>query len=238
MFVDGEGGCLAKTSNLNDELGQIEYIFSDKTGTLTENLMLFRSCSIGAELFDEKRIDCMRNKTADIVIPIQSDTTQYFLFCLSLCHEVSPEIKNDKINYRSESPDELALMEACEILKCPLKQRNENKMIVQYQDENVEFDILHLLQFNSDRKRMCVITRKLDNNKIYVFSKGADSAIMALCSKTFGMDCIYQDDVEYQNILNKTNDYLTVYIYLLLFIIYNSYFLKKDIVLYYMLVNK
>lgn len=29
MFVDGEGGCLAKTSNLNDELGQIEYIFSD-----------------------------------------------------------------------------------------------------------------------------------------------------------------------------------------------------------------
>ncbi|POM78342.1 P-type ATPase (P-ATPase) Superfamily, partial [Phytophthora palmivora] len=38
---------VARTSELNEELGQIEYVFSDKTGTLTCNVMEFRKCSIG-----------------------------------------------------------------------------------------------------------------------------------------------------------------------------------------------
>lgn len=36
-----------QSSNLNEELGQIQYIFSDKTGTLTCNIMEFKNISIG-----------------------------------------------------------------------------------------------------------------------------------------------------------------------------------------------
>lgn len=39
---------LCRNSDLIEELGQIDFVFSDKTGTLTQNKMVFKKCSIGA----------------------------------------------------------------------------------------------------------------------------------------------------------------------------------------------
>ena len=54
-YVNPENGmetfALARTSNLNEELGQIKYVFSDKTGTLTCNVMAFKKCSVAGEMY-------------------------------------------------------------------------------------------------------------------------------------------------------------------------------------------
>jgi phospholipid-translocating P-type ATPase (flippase) len=41
----------AKTSELIEQLGQVEIIFSDKTGTLTQNSMLFKKCFVGDKIY-------------------------------------------------------------------------------------------------------------------------------------------------------------------------------------------
>ena len=49
--ADSNTPAMARTSNLNEELGQVKFIFSDKTGTLTRNVMEFKKCSIAGNKY-------------------------------------------------------------------------------------------------------------------------------------------------------------------------------------------
>ncbi|KAG0019775.1 hypothetical protein BGZ81_009610 [Podila clonocystis] len=54
--VDLDQFCTPKTWNLTDDLGQIEYVFSDKTGTLTRNIMEFKKCSINGKIYGNNAV--------------------------------------------------------------------------------------------------------------------------------------------------------------------------------------
>lgn len=55
-----DAACVPKTWNISDDLGQIEYIFSDKTGTLTQNVMEFQKCSVAGVVYGESMTEAER----------------------------------------------------------------------------------------------------------------------------------------------------------------------------------
>uniref|UniRef100_A0A2K5YI60 Phospholipid-transporting ATPase n=1 Tax=Mandrillus leucophaeus TaxID=9568 RepID=A0A2K5YI60_MANLE len=170
---------MARTSNLNEELGQVKYIFSDKTGTLTCNVMQFKKCTIAGVAYgqnsqfgDEKTfsdsslLENLQNNhpTAPIICE--------FLTMMAVCHTAVPEREGDKIIYQAASPDEGALVRAAKQLNFVFTGRTPDSVII---------DSVSLIHFA--RKRMSVIVRT-PSGKLRLYCKGADTVIYDRLAET------------------------------------------------------
>nr|XP_042702566.1 phospholipid-transporting ATPase ID-like isoform X2 [Chrysemys picta bellii] len=196
----------ARTTTLNEELGQIKYIFSDKTGTLTQNIMAFNKCSINGKSYGDvydmagqrteitehtEKVDFSYNQLADpkfvfydhsLVEAVKLDdaATHGFFRLLSLCHTVMPEEKKaGNLVYQAQSPDEGALVTAARNFGFVFRARTPETITVVEMGETKVYELLAILDFNNVRKRMSVIVRSPEGD-LTLYCKGADTIVYEL----------------------------------------------------------
>lgn len=161
----------AKSTSLTDDLGQVEHIFTDKTGTLTQNRMALLHVSTRDGTIFESISDCA-----------SFSKCRKLLHILATCHTVVPERVTDELNYQASSPDELALVNGARSAGVTLYDRNVHSIQVLDNGEIVNYELLHVLNFTYNRKRMSVIVRSPEG-KIMLYCKGADSVMLERMAK-------------------------------------------------------
>ncbi|GLB34568.1 putative cation transport ATPase (P-type) (TC 3.A.3) family, type IV subfamily protein [Lyophyllum shimeji] len=106
-----------------------------------------------------------------------------FFTVLALCHTVITGIDSvtGAIEYKAQSPDEAALVQAAADVGFVFRGREGDVMLLQtpFSDEVERYQLLNILEFTSSRKRMSVVLRKLDeqDQRIFLLCKGADNVI-------------------------------------------------------------
>jgi magnesium-transporting ATPase (P-type) len=179
-----------KRRNLREEMDIIEfgpnymidYLTNDMEGTTYENLAVENT-----------------NKTARLDLPDDRALIEEYFKCLGLANECVVEDDN---SFSGNSPDDIELVKSCkdqgwEPIKSDPSANNFKRLKMGGKAEGkvINYEVLNVNEFSSDRKRMSIIVVDGDNIKMYM--KGADSEMERRLSKTGNSDAFIDQAKNY-----------------------------------------
>lgn len=168
-----------RTSDVIEELGRVEFIFSDKTGTLTSNQMKLEKFFIKNSIFSTKTdSDTISQIAASRENPFFTHFQEFF-YNLVLCNSVFPTHHNGNIEYHSVSPDETALVDFASKFNTKILLKEKNEVKIGINDREEPWKIKAEIPFTSDRKRMTVVAQG-PSGELKLYIKGADEVVFPL----------------------------------------------------------
>lgn len=195
-------GTIVRNRQIPEELGRIEYLLSDKTGTLTRNEMIFKNLITLGGNFNSERFDYLKEQinahfrsnkdfASDTAAPPNLNTSELprhtqlekssivaSVLNLILCNNVSPTINNGERMLQASSPDEVALVNFAESLEFLMMKRTTDTLEIQLPNNSIAtYKVLENFPFSSERKRMGIILKNLQTHEIIFYIKGADSVM-------------------------------------------------------------
>jgi phospholipid-transporting ATPase len=175
LFDEALGvGAKAANSNLVDDLGQVGYILTDKTGTLTKNEMVLMAYATAGTA---RRIPLAPSVVMD-------GDERWLLELLVLCHTV---IKDEAGRLQASSPDELAIVHGAARCGAVFVERHAQAVVVELLGKRRAYRLLQLVEFTSQRKRMSVVLQgEADSEVVLLITKGADDVVFERASSTDG----------------------------------------------------
>ena len=207
-------GSLARNRTIPEELGRIQFLLTDKTGTLTKNEMIFKKISFEFGCYDSEKIEHLKRiitkqskkhkgPLADVETRLNQDPNSRDLSrkihkikrekdsiirdlvtALVVCHNVTPVFDNGERTFQASSPDEIALVKIGESLGMKLISRDQNEIIVENADGYLEKYTI-LANFPfSSERKRMGIILKF-HERIIFYLKGADTIMKEKVSLIF-----------------------------------------------------